>query len=150
MKKIAIILLTVIANAIAVLELFLKYVMLDSAGIPVNVMLWIQELYNHEVFATVLFLVGLGGVYIMPFVVLASMKRWSINSTYCRDAIIIGAVLLLIDLIMSITIRCIIGGFSTAAIECASLFALSEITFWIMVLNMKGSKYNGTTENGRV
>ena len=51
MKKIVMILLAVITNVIAILELFLKYVIVDSAGIPVNVMLWIQELYNHEVLA---------------------------------------------------------------------------------------------------
>ena len=149
MKKIVMIPLAVITNVIAILELFLKYVIVDSAGIPANVMLWIQELYNHEVLATVLFLVGLGGIFVTPFAVLASMKKWSIGGPYCRDAIIVGAVLT-IDTFMSFVIRCIIGGLSTAAAECAILFVMSEITFLIMVLNTKRSKNNGTTKNGRV
>ena len=42
------ILLAVITNVIAILELFLKYVIVDSAGIPANVMLWIQAVsYTH-------------------------------------------------------------------------------------------------------
>ena len=149
MKKIVMILLAVITNVIAILELFLKYVIVDSAGIPANVMLWIQELYNHEVLATVLFLVGLGGMFVMPFAVLASMKKWSIGGPYCRDAIIVGTVLL-IDTFMSVVIRCIIGGFSTAAFEGALLFVVGEITFLIIVSNMERSKNNGTTKNGRV
>ena len=149
MKKIVMILLAVITNVIAILELFLKYVVLESAGIPANVMLWIRELYNHEVLATVLFLVGLVGAFVTPFAVLASMKKWSIDGPYWRDAMIVGTVLMT-DTFMSFMIRCIIGGFSAAAAECALVFVVSDITFLIMGLDTKRSKNNGTTENGRV
>ena len=51
---------------------------------------------------------------------------------------------------MSFMIRCIVSGFSTAAVKCTSLFAVSEITFLIMGLNIKRSRNNGTAKNGRV
>ena len=58
--------------------------------------------------------------------------------------------MLLTDTLMSFMIRCIVGGFSTAAVKCTSLFAVSEITFLLMGLNIKRSRNNGTAKNGRV
>ena len=74
-KKIFAIVLGLIVNVVVILELFLNCATADSTGIPANIMACMQELYNHEVLATALFLVGLGGATVIPFVILSIMRN---------------------------------------------------------------------------
>ena len=91
MKKIFAIVLGLIVNVVVViLELILNCATADSTGIPANIMACVQELYNHEVLATALFLVGLGGATVIPFIILSIMRKSNVDAQYVPGRTLMG------------------------------------------------------------
>lgn len=141
MKKVLIIIGCVLINVIWTLDLFLKAVAVDSAGLSVNVLGHVNWLYNHTLLSTCLFLFGLCGVFIAPYLIFAAKNETSFIDGF-REAIITPygtmfkatLITMLIDDVVAFLFRCLVGGFSIAALRVTALFASYSIIFLFLVV----------------
>ena len=152
MKKIFAIALGLIVNVVVILELFLNCATADSTGIPANIMACVQELYDHEVLTTALFLVGLGGATVIPFVILSIMRKSNVDAQYVPGRILMGLEFL-IDTCIAFGFGCAIGGFNGKAVKMLAIFSMYAVVLLvtgIIAIKLRRLKSNGIAEDGRV
>lgn len=131
---ITVIIAFILINALISAEIFINVVATDTAGIPINMLLDIKDIYNNVLVGTAVVSFSILGTISLAYAI-CKMQYKNRNAAFYGMEFL-TSISIAIDAVVAIFARCLVGGYNVQATQkIAGFVCISALFAWIFCLS---------------